>query len=174
MYVSVSQGPLPVGVGLPPEARLKPGLLSQLCLLLVKQSGLWASLAEEVGYIWGVCFTATGCLQRPEITTCLTLSKSAKVLQILVQWNTSGGRKRNTNRFANSFKTWDSPKHCDYTEYCKTLWYVINAQPCLWELSMGYFLRGGVNNSFNVTFLCVALLPSPVERLRLSLSSVLT
>lgn len=39
---------------------------------------------------------------------------------------------------------------------------------------MGYFLRGGVNNSFNVTFLCVALLPSPVERLRLSLSSVLT
>lgn len=30
MYVSVSQGPLPVGVGLPPEARLKPGLLSQL------------------------------------------------------------------------------------------------------------------------------------------------
>lgn len=39
---------------------------------------------------------------------------------------------------------------------------------------MGYFLRGGVNNSFNVTFLCVALLPSPVERLRISLSSVLT
>ena len=62
--------------GSPSRGPIKTGLRAQLCLPLVKQSGLWASLAEEVGYMWGACFTATGCRWSPEITTSVTLSKS--------------------------------------------------------------------------------------------------
>lgn len=55
-------GSPPRRCGSPSRGPIKTAPLSQLCLPLVKQSGLRASLAEEVGYIWGVCFTATGCL----------------------------------------------------------------------------------------------------------------
>lgn len=55
-------GSPPRRCGSPSRGPIKTASLSQLCLPLVKQSGLRASLAEEVGYIWGVCFTATGCL----------------------------------------------------------------------------------------------------------------
>lgn len=60
MYVT--RGPLPVGVGLPPEARLNRPALSAVFAACQTVWFLRASLAEDVGYIWGVCFTATGCL----------------------------------------------------------------------------------------------------------------
>lgn len=86
--MSECPGVLSLGVGLSPEARLKPPALSAVFAACQTDPGLWPSLVGEVGDIWGVYFTATGCLLSPEIMTCLTLSKSARLLHISVKsWN---------------------------------------------------------------------------------------
>ena len=102
--------------GPPPGARLKTDLRSQLCLPPVKQSGLWASLAEEVGYIWGVCFTATGCLFGPGVGARLTVSKPAKLSHVSEQsGNTRGNRM--TKKKKKKKKIQDMPNSSAITEY---------------------------------------------------------
>lgn len=72
----VSPRPLPVGVGLPPEARLTRPAVSAAC-----QTGGSAGVISGRWVTCGECFTATCCLYRPEIATCLTVRNSQVSLQ---------------------------------------------------------------------------------------------